>query len=127
MAMTKLKTVGALALALMLASAPARPAHAQWVVIDPANLAQSITQVSHMVEQLRNQVSQIEQAAVTPIYETMSGWKESTRGARSWADLPAEAIKYVKRLEELVESSVTLLSTSPERDDTILVQDPFFG
>ena len=63
MALPKFKTVGALALALMLASAPARPAHAQWVVIDPANLAQSITQVSHMVEQLRNQVSQIEQAA----------------------------------------------------------------
>lgn len=71
--------------------------------------------------------SQIEQAQVTPIYETMSGWKESTRGARSWAELPAEAIKYVKRLEELVESTVTLLSTSPERDDTILVQDPFFS
>src|SRR5690606_27821633 len=63
MALPKFKMVGALALALMLASAPARPAHAQWVVIDPANLAQSITQVSHMVEQLRNQVSQIEQAA----------------------------------------------------------------
>jgi adenylosuccinate synthase len=71
--------------------------------------------------------SQIDQAQVTPIYETMSGWKESTRGARSWAELPAEAIKYVKRLEELVESTVTLLSTSPERDDTILVQDPFFS
>lgn len=71
--------------------------------------------------------SQIEQAQVTPIYETMPGWKESTRGARSWAELPAEAIKYVKRLEELVESTVTLLSTSPERDDTILVQDPFFS
>ncbi len=71
--------------------------------------------------------SQIEQAEVIPIYETMPGWKESTRGARSWAELPAEAIKYVKRLEELVESTVTLLSTSPERDDTILVQDPFFS
>jgi adenylosuccinate synthase len=71
--------------------------------------------------------SQIEQAQVKPIYETMPGWKESTRGARSWAELPAEAIKYVKRLEELVESTVTLLSTSPERDDTILVQDPFFS
>jgi len=71
--------------------------------------------------------SQIDQAQVTPIYETMAGWKDSTRGARSWAELPAEAIKYVKRLEELVESTVTLLSTSPERDDTILVQDPFFS
>lgn len=71
--------------------------------------------------------SQIDQANVTPIYETMSGWKETTRGARSWAELPAEAIKYVKRLEELVESTVTLLSTSPERDDTILVNDPFFS
>lgn len=70
--------------------------------------------------------SQILQAKVTPVYETMPGWKETTRGARSWADLPAAAIKYVKRLEELVESQVTLLSTSPERDDTILVQDPFF-
>jgi adenylosuccinate synthase len=71
--------------------------------------------------------SQIDQAEVIPIYETMSGWKETTRGARSWAELPAEAIKYVKRLEELVESTVTLLSTSPERDDTILVNDPFFS
>lgn len=71
--------------------------------------------------------SQVLQAKVTPVYETMPGWKESTRGARSWAELPAEAIKYVKRLEELVESTVTLLSTSPERDDTILVQDPFFS
>lgn len=71
--------------------------------------------------------SQIAQAEVTPIYETMQGWSESTRGARSWADLPPAAIKYVKRLEELVGSPVTLLSTSPERDDTILVQDPFFS
>jgi len=70
--------------------------------------------------------SQVAQANVTPIYETMPGWSESTRGARSWADLPSRAIKYVKRLEELVEAPVTLLSTSPERDDTILVQDPFF-
>nr|HPQ51259.1 adenylosuccinate synthase [Alphaproteobacteria bacterium] len=71
--------------------------------------------------------SQIAQAKVTPIYETVPGWSESTRGARTWADLPPAAIKYVKRLEELVESTVTLLSTSPERDDTILVQDPFFS
>ncbi len=57
----------------------------------------------------------------------MEGWSESTRGARSWAQLPAAAIKYVKRIEELVEAPVTLLSTSPERDDTILMQDPFAG
>ena len=71
--------------------------------------------------------SQIDQALVTPIYESMTGWKSSTKGARSWVDLPAEAIKYVKRVEELVETPVTLLSTSPERDDTILVHDPFAG
>jgi adenylosuccinate synthase len=65
------------------------------------------------------------QAAATPIYEELEGWESSTRGARSWAELPAAAIKYVKRIEELVEAPVTLLSTSPERDDTILVQDPF--
>ncbi len=65
------------------------------------------------------------QAAAIPIYETMKGWNGSTRGARSWADLPSPAIKYVKRIEELVEAPVTLLSTSPERDDTILMQDPF--
>ncbi|HSF95602.1 MAG TPA: adenylosuccinate synthase [Thermohalobaculum sp.] len=65
------------------------------------------------------------QARVTPVYETMPGWKESTFGARRWLDLPAEAIKYVKRVEELIETPVALLSTSPERDDTILVTDPF--
>ena len=65
------------------------------------------------------------QAAAEPVYETMEGWSGSTRGARSWADLPAQAIKYVRRIEELVEAPVTLLSTSPERDDTILVKDPF--
>ncbi len=65
------------------------------------------------------------QAAAEPIYETLEGWSGSTRGARSWADLPAQAIKYVRRIEELVEAPVTLLSTSPERDDTILVRDPF--
>ena len=65
------------------------------------------------------------QASVEPIYETLEGWSDSTRGARSWAQLPAAAIKYVKRIEEVVEAPVTLLSTSPERDDTILVQDPF--
>jgi adenylosuccinate synthase len=67
------------------------------------------------------------QAAAEPIYETLEGWSESTRGARSWAQLPAQAIKYVRRIEELVEAPVTLLSTSPERDDTILMRDPFEG
>ncbi len=66
-----------------------------------------------------------DQAKVTPIYETMDGWSETTAGARSWADLPAQAIKYVRRIEELIDAPVSLLSTSPERDDTILVRDPF--
>jgi adenylosuccinate synthase len=65
------------------------------------------------------------QAKAQPIYETIEGWSDSTRGARSYAQLPAQAIKYVRRIEELVECPVTLLSTSPERDDTILMQDPF--
>jgi len=65
------------------------------------------------------------QAQVKPVYETMPGWKASTKGARSWVDLPAEAIKYIRRIEELIAVPVALLSTSPERDDTILVQDPF--
>ncbi|KQM28260.1 MULTISPECIES: adenylosuccinate synthase [unclassified Sphingomonas] len=66
-----------------------------------------------------------EQAKVEPIYETMPGWSESTAGARSWAELPAQAIKYIRRIEELIQCPVTLVSTSPERDDTILVRDPF--
>lgn len=65
------------------------------------------------------------QAAAVPVYEEMPGWSESTEGARSWADLPAAAIKYVRRVEELIGCPVALLSTSPERDDTILVTDPF--
>jgi len=65
------------------------------------------------------------QARVEPIYQSFAGWTGSTRGARSWADLPAEAVKYVKTVEELIECPVTLLSTSPERDDTILMRDPF--
>jgi adenylosuccinate synthase len=65
------------------------------------------------------------QAAVRPVYETYEGWPESTRGARSWLDLPANAIKYIRRIEELIEAPVAMLSTSPERDDTILVHDPF--
>lgn len=67
------------------------------------------------------------QQGVEPIYETLEGWNDSTRGARSWADLPATAIKYIRRLEELIGAPVALLSTSPERDDTILVRDPFLG
>lgn len=66
-----------------------------------------------------------DQAAVEPIYETMPGWQESTAGARSWADLPAQAIKYIRRIEELIHCPVALVSTSPEREDTILVRDPF--
>jgi len=66
-----------------------------------------------------------DQAKVTPIYETMKGWSESTFGARSWVDLPARAIKYVRRIEELIETPVAILSTSPEREDTILVKNPF--
>ena len=65
------------------------------------------------------------QARVTPVYEIMDGWKETTAGARSWAELPAAAIKYVRRIEELINCHVAMLSTSPERDDTILVTDPF--
>jgi adenylosuccinate synthase len=65
------------------------------------------------------------QARLTPVYETLEGWKETTRGARSWAQLPANAIKYVRRVEELIGAPVALLSTSPDRDDTIMVQDPF--
>ena len=66
-----------------------------------------------------------QQARVTPVYEEMEGWSESTAGARSWADLPGAAVKYVRRIEELIQCPVALLSTSPERDDTILVTDPF--
>jgi len=65
------------------------------------------------------------QASLEPVYETAEGWRESTRGARSWADLPATAIKYIVRLEELIGAPVALLSTSPERADTVLVRDPF--
>ena len=65
------------------------------------------------------------QARVKPIYESFEGWSQSTRGARRWGELPAQAVKYVRHIEELIECPVTLLSTSPERDDTILVRDPF--
>jgi adenylosuccinate synthase len=67
------------------------------------------------------------QARLKPVYETLEGWKETTQGARSWAQLPANAIKYVRRVEELIGAPVALLSTSPDRDDTIMVQDPFVG
>ncbi len=66
-----------------------------------------------------------DQASIEAVYETMEGWNETTFGARSWADLPAQAIKYIRRIEELIGVPVALLSTSPERDDTILVRDPF--
>jgi adenylosuccinate synthase len=66
-----------------------------------------------------------DQAEVEPIYEVMEGWEGSTAGARSWADLPAQAIKYIRRVEELIRCPVALVSTSPEREDTILVRDPF--
>jgi adenylosuccinate synthase len=67
------------------------------------------------------------QAEAKPVYEELEGWRENTRGARSFADLPAKAVKYVRRIEELIETPAALLSTSPERDDTILVKDPFAG
>ena len=69
--------------------------------------------------------SAAEQAECEPVYEEMDGWSESTAGARSWAELPAQAIKYIRRIEELIECPVASVSTSPERDDTILVRDPF--
>jgi adenylosuccinate synthase len=65
------------------------------------------------------------QGRVKPVYQDFEGWTQSTRGARSWAELPAQAVKYVRSIEELIECPVTLLSTSPERDDTILMRDPF--
>lgn len=66
-----------------------------------------------------------DQARVVPVYEEMDGWQESTVGARSWADLPAQAVKYIRRIEELIQCPVALVSTSPQREDTILVRDPF--
>ena len=65
------------------------------------------------------------QSRLVPIWEDFEGWSQSTRGARSWAELPAQAVKYVRRVEELISCPVTLLSTSPEREDTILMKDPF--
>ena len=69
--------------------------------------------------------SAIEQARLEPVYEEMEGWSESTEGARTWAELPAQAIKYIRRIEELIECPAASVSTSPERDDTILVRNPF--
>ncbi len=69
----------------------------------------------------------VHQAEVKPVYQSIEGWKDSTRGARSWADLPAAAVKYVRLIEELIEAPVSMVSTSPERDDTILVSDPFMA
>ncbi len=66
-------------------------------------------------------------AAVEPVYETLEGWSDSTRGARSWAELPAQAVKYVRRIEELIGAPVAMLSTSPEREDVVLMRDPFEG
>jgi adenylosuccinate synthase len=65
------------------------------------------------------------QMRAEPVYRSFEGWQGSTAGARSWADLPAQAVKYVRQIEELIECPVALLSTSPERDDTILMKDPF--
>ncbi|WP_022697625.1 adenylosuccinate synthase [Euryhalocaulis caribicus] len=72
-------------------------------------------------------VSRVDQEALQPVYETFEGWDGSTKGARSWADLPANAVKYVRRIEELIGCQVSLLSTSPEREDVILMKDPFRG
>ena len=77
------------------------------------------------VEMRRLPAGQMAQAKAEPVFETLEGWSDSTMGARSWAQLPAAAVKYVKRIEELVEAPVVLLSTSPERDDTIVMRDPF--
>jgi adenylosuccinate synthase len=77
------------------------------------------------VEIDRMPASQAAQERVQPVYETIRGWEGTTQGARSWADLPAQAIKYVRRIEELIGAPVALLSTSPERGDTILVHNPF--
>lgn len=77
----------------------------------------------HVIDYLP--ASEAAQKRLEPVYETIPGWTGSTAGARSWADLPAEAVKYVRRIEELIGAPVALLSTSPERDDTILVKNPF--
>ena len=68
-----------------------------------------------------------DQAALEPIYEEIEGWSESTKGARSWRDLPAAAVKYVRRIEELIGAQAVVVSTSPDRDDIIMMRDPFQG
>ncbi|MDB4106546.1 adenylosuccinate synthase [Alphaproteobacteria bacterium] len=70
-------------------------------------------------------VNAAEQARIVPVFETLEGWSETSYGARSWTELPANAVRYVRHIEELIGAPVTMLSTSPERDDTILVKDPF--
>ena len=69
--------------------------------------------------------STVSQSKVEPVYEVMEGWSDSTRGARTWADLPATAVKYIRRIEEIIQAPVHLLSTSPDRQDTIMLRDPF--
>ena len=69
--------------------------------------------------------SEVDQKKLKPIYEVHEGWMENTQGAKTWSDLPALAIKYVRRIEELLETQVAILSTSPKREDTILVKNPF--
>ena len=69
--------------------------------------------------------SMVRQMKVEPVFEVMEGWSKSTRGAQTWADLPATAVKYIRRIEEIIDSPIALLSTSPEREDVILVLDPF--
>ena len=95
-------------------------------VLDGMETLKICTAYSHYGQTLHHLPSGLSaQAGVEPIYEEMEGWQDSTRGARSFLDLPAQAVKYIKRLEELVEAPVALLSTSPDRDDTILLRDPF--
>jgi len=97
-------------------------------VLDGIEELKVCTRYSHDGQDIRSfPAGRVMQAGVEPVYETMEGWSDSTQGARSWADLPATAVKYIRRIEELIEVPVALLSTSPERDDTILVHDPFAG
>ena len=96
------------------------------LLIDWKGMATTCRFVEEAYERLdRLPAGMNQQARVKPIYETLPGWNASTAGKRSWADLPAQAIKYVRRIEELVGCPVALLSTSPEREDTILMQNPF--
>ena len=95
-------------------------------VLDGIERLQVCTGYRHGGETLSHMPSAIDiQGKVEPVYEVLEGWQQSTRGARTWAALPATAIKYIRRIEELIEAPVALLSTSPEREDTILVHDPF--